>query len=345
MVGIQRSDTMPPVYNIPSLNMSQVGLRYQPWGLNGQMAGVTNVDISSTNYAYKDPLVWGSDYWQFPTNLFPTVGWLGRVHRGTPWQTVFLKSTNLLAMTNFVETSRVGGLGTWQTWSGNSGNAFDAANAAPVNDRLLFDLFTASPNPSATMGQLSINQTHLAAWSAVLSGLVVYTNATNPNSTNQYTISQPAGAVGTNYIPFNGTNFLGYIWNSIQQTRSNTNLFPQQVFGHVGDICAVPAFSDASPFLAGFPKSGISDEMYEWLPQQTLGLLKVGSPRYVIYCYGQALKPAANGIMAGGNYPLMCTNYQIVAETAVRAIVQVENANTPTPHIVTKNVNPLPPDQ
>ena len=49
------------------------------------------------NLALKDPLVWQSDDWDFPTYKFPTVGWLGRVHRGTPWQTVYLKSPDILA--------------------------------------------------------------------------------------------------------------------------------------------------------------------------------------------------------------------------------------------------------
>ena len=51
--------------------------------------------------AIKDPLVYCSDDWNFPTNKFPTVGWLGRVHRGTPWQTVYLKASNVLASNNF----------------------------------------------------------------------------------------------------------------------------------------------------------------------------------------------------------------------------------------------------
>ena len=33
-----------------------------------------------------------SDYWDFPTNLLSNLSWLGRVHRGTPWQTLYLKS-------------------------------------------------------------------------------------------------------------------------------------------------------------------------------------------------------------------------------------------------------------
>ena len=33
-----------------------------------------------------------SDGWDFPTNKLPNIGWLGRVHRGSPWQTVYMKS-------------------------------------------------------------------------------------------------------------------------------------------------------------------------------------------------------------------------------------------------------------
>ena len=39
--------------------------------------------------------------------------------------------------------------------------------------------------------------------------------------------------------------------------------------------------------------------MYEWLPQQMMSLVRVGAPRYVIYSYGQAFKPAPNGIYLG----------------------------------------------
>jgi hypothetical protein len=76
--------------------------------------------------------------------------------------------------------------------------------------------------------------------------------------------------------------------------------------------------------------NGISEEMYEWLPQQTMSLLRVGgSPqtpmRYVIYCYGQALKPAPNGIYTlttpSGMFG-MITNYQVVSEIATRAVVR-----------------------
>jgi len=32
----------------------------------------------------KDPMVGRSDDWEFPTNRLPNIGWLGRIHRGTP---------------------------------------------------------------------------------------------------------------------------------------------------------------------------------------------------------------------------------------------------------------------
>ena len=331
--GLQNYKFVPP-------SLNQVSDRYQPWGVASQMAGLANVDKNPYNLAYKDPLVWGADYWDFPTNLYPAVGWIGRVHRGTPWQTVYLKSTDEIQQyTNSGQNPINLGTNTWMNWSGNTGSLFDATNAAPVKDRLLFDIFTTGPNENATLGELSINQPHFAAWSALLSGMAVYTNLTGTNA-----IIQPGGIQGTN-------SAVGYIWSSIQQTRLNTNLFPVQAFGHAGDVLASPGLTANSPYLPWADPSQqqfqnqISDEMYEWLPQQMMSLVKLGTPRYVIYCYGQALRPAKNGIITSGPYALMVTNYQIVSESAVRAVVQVENANTGSPHVVLKNVSPLPPDQ
>ena len=95
--------------------------------------------------------------------------------------------------------------------------------------------------------------------------------------------------------------------------------------------------------------------MYEWMPQQVMSLLTVSGtpqspPRYVVYCYGQTLKPAPNGIVTtGGSFFGLCTNYQVTAETASRVVIHVENTPTPanptaTPHVVIEQFNPLPPD-
>jgi hypothetical protein len=34
-----------------------------------------------------------------------------------------------------------------------------------------------------------------------------------------------------------------------------------------------------------------------------------------------------------------------VSESATRAVLQVQNPNSPTPSVILKNLNPLPPDQ
>jgi hypothetical protein len=303
-------------------------------------------DPNAYNLTERDPLVYSSDNWDFPTNKFPTVGWLGRVHRGTPWQTVYLKASDILAN---------GGISTWTNWTGNL-NYFDATNSAPVQDRLLFDLFTTAFNDNATRGQLSVNVASgspdpaagLAAWSALFSGVVVPTSLANT-----YTNISPVGSQPV------ANSALGILVTNINYTRANF-VNPdglQGSFEHVGDILAVTNLTEQSPFLAGLnPTNQINDEMYEWLPQQVMSLLRVGTPRYVIYSYGQTLKPAPNGIVTSGPFFGMVTNYQIVSEVATRAVVRfnstltnivVNGTNMPTVinnNAVIENYNILPPD-
>jgi hypothetical protein len=334
------------------------GDRYEPWGNYGNASTPDDPKTASAkNMALKDPNLTSSAGWNFPTNKYPTVGWLGRVHRGTPWQTVYLKA---LDITN-TSSGTTSGTKIWRTWTGDF-NTADAINERPVQDRLLFDIFSISVNDNASRGRLSVNvaadtnnpAAGLAAWSAVLSGIAVPTNAVGG-----YTIIPPAGAAGIS------SPFLGTLVQGINNTRANTNLFPKQAFEHVADILSVRALTEQSPFLTPYFNSALTnqmtDEMYEWLPQQTLSLLQCSTaPRYVIYCYGQTLKPAPNGVvtsgpnLANGLSPFgMVTNYQVVAETATRAVVQFR------PVVVTNSVtglsqtnyaatleqfNPLPPD-
>jgi hypothetical protein len=344
-----------PILTDTNANLGQLNTHYKPWGRAMQVPGV---DASAYNPAIKDPLVWQSQDWDFPTNKFPTVGWLGRVHRGTPWQTVYLKAANILAEPNV-------GLMTWVDWSGDFiSSGFDATNSAPVQDRLLFDLFTTAFNDNATRGQLSVNVgakngPSLAAWSALFSGVIALSNNAvsaiilsfdplteggvqrNGSLTNFTTVViNPAGPAGA-------SSALGQIVTNINQTREAfTNVYGVPAFEHIGDILAAPALTVSSPFLnwndAVQQQNGISDEMYEWLPQQVMSLLRVGgSPqtpmRYVIYSYGQALKPAPNSIYTGGGSLFgMVTNYQIVSEAATRAVVRFNSTLT---NIVTGTTN------
>jgi hypothetical protein len=283
-------------------------------------------------------LLFGSDGWDFPTNKFPNPGWLGRVHRGTPWQTVYWKPYGI-------------DFATWQTWTGNgvimtnfgqtalfSNNVFfsDALLTQPTNDWHLLDLFTTALNDNATRGQLSINQTNLAAWSAALSGVIALTNNLADDGTPIYDGSgnvvpgwlpiQPAGV----YDPFNQAAWppLVRLVNAINNARTNTT---RRVFSHLSELLAVPELTVASPFLntntpTSDPNYALNDAAIERLPQQIAGLLKDDSvPRFVIYAFGQTLKPeSTRAILKSGPFTGLCTNYQVVAEAATRTVVRFE---------------------
>ena len=361
-----------PVFN--TLNQ-----KYQPWGRKHVYPGSDS--DPSYNLMIKDPLVWQSDNWDFPTNKFPTVGWLGRVHRGTPWQTVYLKASGILGE---IQGGVYVGTNTWVNWTGDSqlafGQYFDAVNSTPAQDRWMFDLFTTAFNDNASRGTLSVNvgptNANLAAWSALLSGIVVLTN-NSPNPaigvppTNSWFTINPAGVYNPALLPAQKPAIVQIVQgiNQARMTLTNADGLVG-TFEHVGDIFRAPQFTEQSPFLnwnnGAQQQYGINDEMYEWLPQQIMSLLRVSdSPRYVIYCYGQTLKPAPNGIYNGsGPFFQMVTNYQVVAETATRAVVRFDSMKTnvvgtnfvfgginwfsmpyvTNNHAVIENFNPLPPD-
>jgi hypothetical protein len=326
-----------------------VNTRYKPWGATDK--GQSSILEIDSNPANKDPLVYQSDNWDFPTNKFPNVGWLGRVHRGTPWQSVFMKAADVDPNLDNIF---------WRKWSGDM-DPGDAVRTKPVEDRMLFDLFTTAINDNATRGQLSVNQSGLAAWSAVLSGVITFTNSASDAPVrgdkpilDPFVIA-PAG-LGGNSAP------VARIVQAINDVRAtNTLLFPDHSFHHVGDVLAVPELTvdqsrtNGSPFLNLFDQDmrlhGISEAVYERIPQQIMSLLRLDdAPRFVIYAYGQALSPAPRSIITSGSYFGMSTNYQVTAETAVRAVVRVDGApvagttGIATPHLVVESFNVLGPD-
>jgi hypothetical protein len=277
-------------------NIGQLNERYRPWKGNPQK-GSSPLDF---NLAVKDPLIVHSDDWDFPTNKFPNIGWLGRVHRGTPWQTVYLKS----------QVEPLVGNNGWVAWAGR-------ADTHPTNDWHLLSLFTTAPSDSAAHGLLSVNQTNIAAWSAVLSGVPVLSN----DLANWFI--EPASPQ------------LHRIVDDINAARwlvpGTTNLLDtSRVFPDFGSVLRAPALTVASPFLNTTPARGqkfplINDQLYERIPQQILSLLKDDEPYVVIYAFGQTLKPANDSIVtAPGIYRGLCTNYQVTAEVATKTAVRIE---------------------
>jgi len=296
------------------------------------------------------------------------------VHRGTPWQTVYLKSSRVA---DAVQAKSLKA-SDWQNWTGNryvwtdrNGRypVADPLMTQPETDRAFLELFTTALNDNATRGQLPINQSGLAAWSAVFGGMVALTNSTpdaeliNNAAPTGFgpVIIDPAGA----YDPANSKTWtaVASIVQGINTTR--TNRFADRTFRRVGDLLDTPELTERSPFLnlsKAQKEQGLSDAVYEWLPQQMLSLVRLGEPRFVIYSFGQTLKPAPKGVLTGGSYSGLITNYQITAEVATRAVVRVVGSPDPETltarspkyqsepdkryplRIVVENFNVLPPD-
>ncbi|MEP6664522.1 MAG: hypothetical protein ABJC04_12755, partial [Verrucomicrobiota bacterium] len=338
--------------NAPSLNLGKINNRYRPWGrktgggdIGPLKAGITEENDFAYDYRLKDARVRWSDDWNFPSAPFPNIGFLGKVHRGTPWQTIYLKAD--AAPTN-----------DWKAWSGSY-------ESHPTQDWKLMDLFYTAPNDNAARGLLSVNQTNLAAWSAALSGMVLVTNAYNnavaagfgssptPLPFQSYII-QPNEPVAPGDI-----SSLEKIVRDINETR-RTNY--GGVFPSLGSILSVPSLSINSTNLGGgaetlyYPSPfinvgskeqriyGLNDDAYERIPRQLMSLLKLGKPQYVIYCYGQSLKPANNSLaldVPDNRLFNICTNYQITGEVVTRTVLRVEGPIN-QPKIVIQSYNVLP---
>jgi hypothetical protein len=317
-------------------NLRKINPRYKPWGGNPDRDDTASPDDNDSSVAVKDIGVRNANDWGFPTNKFANVGWVGRVHRGTPWQTVYLKAHK-------PDT------GTEPFWHRHTGAAF-MRESHPTNDWRLLDYFTVSQHPNAARGQLSINQPGLAAWSAVLSGVMVTRLVDAGGQLVKENVPiQPAAfndpVLGTPAAPVSP---LQMIWSAINRERTLNNAAPHRRFTRLGDILSVPELSIASPFLAQGAGRDVSslltDYDVECIPQQILSLLTLGDARFVIYCWGQSLKPAH--VVASGTHARLADNYQITGEVATRSVVRIDfdNNDLTKPRAVVESFNFLPPE-
>ncbi|HEX7862016.1 MAG TPA: hypothetical protein VF773_16910 [Verrucomicrobiae bacterium] len=330
-------------WNIGKLNFA----RYHPW--KGVTSDSDTTDRFSWNWGLMDPDIRSSDDWDFSpraTNVyqFPNIGVLGQVHRGTPWQTIYLKSF-YRNMGNGVFRTNSPSL--WYDWAGSVGTH-------PMRDWRLLDVFTTALNENSARGLLSVNQTNAAAWSAVLSGALA------PKSTVDYNTALGKRTTGTDpntsYIADviqPGSREISAIVASISQARTNqysiirnpnpnanqnapyigillTNTLSGRLantFRSMGDILAAPGLSVESPFLAQGNEqvqAVWTDRAVEYIPQQILSLLQADDPRFVVYAFGQSLKPAPRSLTTDPNYYHMCTNYQITGEVITKTTFRVE---------------------
>ena len=329
---------------------------YAPWGVSANLGTGIPSPALAVDMAYKDPLVTNSAAWSFPTptNAFASIGQLGRIHRGTPWQTVYLKSS--IANIESDGEDHIADRYHWKWWSGSYGTH-------PTNDWALLDTFSTALTENAGRGQIGVNQTNLSAWSAILSGVPALRRLNNDGNNLVATVLDPAGGNGASslqkivagYSP-NGPN--GLFRRGIASGFVHTNGWPGDSlvtvtgpdgkpltlpkarrslprFRSVGEICSVETLSVGSPLLENVEYDEanpgrfrpVSDEVVERIPQQILSLLKAEEPRYVIYAWAQTLKPAPGAVVtAPGPFFGLSTNYVVTGEFATKTVLRFEGA-------------------
>jgi hypothetical protein len=280
--------TLPP---IPSTPYGYVTRRYEPWGGNP-----TGGSLSPTEYdlRVKDPVarrVGSPDDWDFPTDR--GTNWLGRMHRGTPWQTVYLKAPAI-------------DLSTWVTWTGNNllvtnyGQlapelpqwfyatnmpwgikptqvAYDSAFAQPTSDWRLASMLASLRSAKDSRQPLSANQASLPDWLGTLDGMVVLTNNEG---------AMPPDGLASLVMSSNSPQAAA-IAAAILNVRAGQ---PNQLFQDPGDVPSTPELSIASPWLntnnADMRYASLTDEAYEAIPAQLLPLLRADSVASVLQSGG-----------------------------------------------------------
>jgi hypothetical protein len=236
------------------MNIGFLNNRYEPWG--GGFSGGGGSSIY--NLSLKDPLISSSDSWSFPTNQSLSFDWLGKVHRGTPWQTLYLKSSTVT-------------LAEWQAWSGISDQAV-AYQTMPTNDWHIAGLLAALLNTNHPNQLLSVNDLRQEAWLGVLEGVIAYSNSTpdtqviNPNKFRFDSLLMTSNSLQA-----------GIISDSVGNSRIGQ---PFQRFSTLGDLLSVPELSTTSPWLSRSTiqlQKGITDEIYEKIPSQLLTRVRADS--------------------------------------------------------------------
>jgi hypothetical protein len=268
----------------PSLNSlaasTPIPKHYQPWGSSGQLNDLVGDARFSYHRALKDPLVWGSDDWNFSTANGLPLAALGRVHRGTPWQTLFLKSTNILEYVDGNQANPAVGQQAWQTWTGNA-DPDDAALMSPVRDWKILGLLVSLLNTNNATQLASVNTTN---WPVLLHGIIVLTNSTD---VPDFFVPPQINAV----MMTSNSPQASVIAAALAQAKANR---PGQKLISVGDILAAAELSTASPWL-NFNgvvydddriNFDISDAAYEAIPAQLLPRLRPDSFGMIIFTNG-----------------------------------------------------------
>lgn len=283
-------------------NLLKLNTRFRPWGGNPAKSASSSVANQQSNPAIKDPAVSESSLFDLVENnrtlghKYATLGSLGAVHRGTPWQTIYMKSEGVGA--DKVTPNE------WRDWSGHEN--FQITH--PTNDWSMFSLFTTAFTDNATRGLLSVNQTNSAAWAAVLGGVKL--KSSEEEVIEDVVITPVTPAMDTLIA---GINQGRQVFPPLQQ--GGQNLYPFQ-----GGLLAAPELSIASPFLGS---GTVSDAVMEAIPRKIMSLVKDDDPRVVIYAYGQALRPADRSVVGRADqFNGLVTNYIPTSEFVTKTLIE-----------------------
>jgi len=253
----------PDPRNLPINYLGHINPRYEPWGGNPKMIGV-GANAAPYDLTVKDPVPstqGSSDDWDFPTNQTPDASWLGRVHRGTPWQTFYLKTPGP-SLTTWIRWTGNNQLLT--NWNGGYRLTYDAIFTHPTNDWRLVSLLVSLLHTNDARSLRSVNQISTAAWCGLLDGMTVLTN-TGAGQFTPIIMSSNSPQAAT-------------IAAALNAMRSSQ---PGQRFNTPSDILVTVELSTASPWLDLSSLTqlhgGLSDEAYEAIPSQLLPLLRPDS--------------------------------------------------------------------
>jgi len=267
-LSFYRLGSVPPSLTPRTLrNVGRLNERYQPWGGNPDVSATAgSLRRRAYDPVFKDPLIRCSDDWDFPIGGLLTPTALGRVHRGTPWQTLYGKAADLSPRWSY-------DLPDWSRWTGIP--SFDEADRVwPSTDwgllaRLIRHLWPEKPNKL-----LSVNESKRHDWLKTLDGIEAKTN-TLPDETlhsNPFTVPE----YQVEPISWKSPQ-AERIVDAIESARLGK---PAGRFEGVGDILQATALSTGSPFLnrTGVQQQrGITDEAYEAIPLQLLPRLRPDS--------------------------------------------------------------------
>jgi len=245
-----------------NLNLGRLNSRYEPW-LGNPIAdsSVGDPDPNDVYVGVKDPGVFRSDDWNFPSSLMENHGLLGRVHRGTPWQTIYLKAEAAAP----------------DRWLRQCPDL----RRHPTNDWKLASLFLALANTNDPRHLYSINETSGPAWGAVLNGLTVLSNTTP-------TIARTAPTNFDTLVMDSNSPQAQIIGDALNDSRLRR---VPQYFREIGEILATRELTVESPWLdlsdEILLEYGLTDEAYEKIPEQLLPLLRADPIPTIVWVNGE----------------------------------------------------------